>query len=88
MHLFFWIPAIIGLVLIPVSLFYRAFVFLKHGYNPIVQLDTFFPQEGPEYSWKGVEVIYDYLASSPIELVLLGYCAAAIPISLYLELRD
>ena len=59
-------------VSIGLCLLYRAYFFLRYGYNPIIQLDTFYPQtSGQEYGWKGVEMVYDYLASSPLELVLM-----------------
>ncbi len=66
-----WTPSFILPLAIPISLFYRLYIFLKSGYNPTIQIDTFFPQSGAEYSWKGVEMVYDYVASSPIEVVVL-----------------
>jgi hypothetical protein len=70
----FWLlltPSIVLPLAIPISLFYRLYVLLKDGYNPTIQIDTFFPQSGAGYSWKGVEMVYDYVASSPIEVVVL-----------------
>jgi hypothetical protein len=48
-----WTPSFIVPFAIPISLFYRLYIFLKDGYNPIIQIDTFFPQSGVEYGWKG-----------------------------------
>ena len=54
---------------IPVSLGWRLLVFLKDGYNPKITIDTFFPQSSNEFSWKGVEMIYDFFANTPIEFI-------------------
>jgi len=49
----------------------RIFFFLKDGIHPTVQLDTFITQQtGNEFSWTGLEIIYDWFASQPLELVL------------------
>ena len=55
---------------IAASLFYRVYVFLKDGYNPTIEIDTFFPQSGPEFTWTGLEIIYDRFGSYPIEFVI------------------
>jgi hypothetical protein len=44
-------------------LFERLEVFLKEGYNPIIQLITFFPRRDLS-EWIGVQLIYDYIAST------------------------
>ena len=49
------------------SLLYRAYILLKDGYNPTIEIDTFFPQRGTEFTWTGLEIIYDRIASWPIE---------------------
>ena len=49
------------------SLLYRAYILLKDGYNPTIEIDTFFPQSGTEFTWTGLEIIYDRIASWPIE---------------------
>ena len=51
------------------SLLYRAYILLKDGYNPTIEIDTFFPQSGTEFTWTGLEMIYDRIASWPIEFV-------------------
>jgi len=66
-----WSPTVILPFAIIISLCFRLYVFLKDGHNPTIRIDIFFPQSGAEYSWKGVEMMYDYVASSPIEVVLL-----------------
>jgi hypothetical protein len=58
-------------VAIPISLLYRLYVFLRHGYNPTISIDRFIPQTGTEFSWKGLEIIYDAVVSLPAELVLV-----------------
>mgnify|MGYP006114514289 CR=1 FL=1 len=55
--------------LIPVSLIYRFIFFLINGYNPEITINTFFPQSSNEFSWKGVEMIYDFFANTPIEFI-------------------
>ena len=58
-------------IAILISLLYRLYVFLRHGYNPTISIDGFIPQTGAEFSWKGLEIIYDAVASLPAELVSL-----------------
>ena len=58
-------------LLILISLGYRLLIFLKHGYNPKVTIDTFFPQSSSEYSWKGIEIIYDFMVTIPVEFSIL-----------------
>jgi hypothetical protein len=49
------------------SLLYRVYILLKDGYNPTIEIDTFFPQSGREFTWTGLEIVYDRIASWPIE---------------------
>ena len=73
MHNFILALVCVGapLVGIGVCVLYRAYFFFRYGYNPIIQLDVFYPQTaGNEYGWRGVEMVYDYIASSPLELPL------------------
>ena len=59
-------------LIIPISLIYRFIFFLINGYNPKVSIETVFPQSSIEFSWKGLEIIYDFLVNTPIEFIILG----------------
>jgi hypothetical protein len=61
-------------LLIPIALFYRLYIFLKEGYNPVTQLYTFFPNgiyEKDEFSWKGMQMVYEYVWMLPVEVPIL-----------------
>jgi hypothetical protein len=66
------LSCVIILLLIPISLIYRFIFFLINGYNPKVSIETFFPQSSIEFSWKGLEIIYDFLVYTPIEFTIIG----------------
>ena len=69
------LSCVLILLLIPISLIYRFIFFLINGYNPKVSIETFFPQSSSEFSWKGLEIIYDFLVYTPIELTIIsGLC--------------
>ena len=70
---------VIILLLIPVSLIYRFIFFLINRYNPKVSIETFFPQSSSEFSWKGLELIYDFLEYTPREFTIVsGWCVLVI----------
>ena len=69
------LSCVIILLLIPISLIYRFIFFLINGYNPKVSIKNFFPQSSIEFSWKGLEIIYDFLVYTPIEFkIISGWC--------------
>ena len=55
---------------IPAILLYRLYFFLRYGYNPTIEIDTFFPQSGAEFSWVGLEIVYDFVAALPLDGLL------------------
>ncbi|MDC1134379.1 hypothetical protein OAT42_05560 [Alphaproteobacteria bacterium] len=57
-------------LLIPLILIYRGYFFLRYGHNPDLSIDNFFYQTS-SFSWKGVEIIYDYIASFQIEVLII-----------------
>ena len=62
---------VIILLLVPISLIYRFIFFLINGYNPKVSIETFFSQSSREFSWKGLEIIYNFLVNTPIEFIII-----------------
>ena len=64
-------------IIIPISILvtvgFRLFIFLKDGYNPSLTIDTFFPKSSSEWTWKGVELIYDFIVNIPYKIFALVF---------------
>ena len=58
-------------LLIPVALIYRLYIFLKDGYNPVTMISTYFPVDYFKFSWKGVQMVYEYVWMLPVEVPIL-----------------
>ena len=76
-----------GLIIfiIPISLIYRLYIFLRYGYNPEVTLNTLLPKRLNEFNWKGIEYLY---VSVPIEIILLTVLFFLVVLTDWLEGRN